>query len=200
VLIWGKLGRGQFGIWATSIDREWCDFPVQTTFLPFIQTLLQALSNSDVLIDEMDMVVGEGKAIQTSHDVKMLRIVNSANQEVAKYLLDHGQGADGVTIQSPGVPGLFWIEGVDQNGDVMTKTLLKVGVSPEETQAEVLSTADLLEITKENAVVGDENSKVANHILMNPEVRGTSLFFSFVPALLLGILMLLFFESLVSAR
>jgi len=200
MLLWGNLGKGQFGIWASSLDREWNDFPVQTTFLPFMQTLLQSLSNSDALIDEMDLVVGEGKSIQSVRDVKVLKIINSEGQEVDKYSLDQVQGDGSVTLQSPTVPGVYWVNGIDQNGDVLTKTLLKVGVPPEENQADILSTADLLEMTQEKAVVRDDRGEASKQMLVSFEDRGSHIFYSFVPALLMALVMLLFLESWVSAR
>ncbi len=58
-LIESDLGKGKVILFASSLDRDWNDFPIQPTFLPWIQRWVKYSARGLESILRQDLVVGE---------------------------------------------------------------------------------------------------------------------------------------------
>jgi hypothetical protein len=60
----GTLGRGRILLFASSVDSDWCDIPIRTSFLPLIQRMAGWLSRS---LDERELNQGTVGASMVLH-------------------------------------------------------------------------------------------------------------------------------------
>lgn len=58
-LIESDYGRGKVILYVTSVDRDWNQFPIQPTFLPWLQRWVKYMAQSLESLSEQDLKVGE---------------------------------------------------------------------------------------------------------------------------------------------
>jgi hypothetical protein len=58
-LLEGRVGEGRVMVFASSIDRDWNDLPIQPIFLPLVQTISRYLGRAPLRDPEPPLVVGQ---------------------------------------------------------------------------------------------------------------------------------------------
>jgi uncharacterized membrane protein len=62
-LVEGKLGEGRVLVYASSIDRDWNDLPIQPVYLPLMQQAARYLARSPLEEPDPPILVGQGHEI-----------------------------------------------------------------------------------------------------------------------------------------
>lgn len=67
-----RVGKGKVILYTSSVDRDWNDFPIQPTFLPWIQRWVKyaahgvdAMTRNELLVGEPFEEIGEAELLQT---------------------------------------------------------------------------------------------------------------------------------------
>ena len=74
-LIESIIGKGKVFLFTSSIDRDWNNFPIQTTFLPWIQRLIKYSARGLDNLTKKNLLVGESFEWEVSQNEKKSYIV-----------------------------------------------------------------------------------------------------------------------------
>src|SRR5262249_14190055 len=58
-LIESRLGEGRVLLWASTVDRDWTNLPIQPVFLPLVQQATRYLARAPMREPEAPLVVGQ---------------------------------------------------------------------------------------------------------------------------------------------
>ena len=88
-LVESDFGRGKVVLYVSSIDRDWNTFPIQPTFLPWVQRWIRYIAQSLESITRQDLLVGEPIVLNEAEDLtfvespggKITALEKTANQK-----------------------------------------------------------------------------------------------------------------------
>lgn len=101
-----KIGRGSVLLWTSSIDREWTDFPVRSTYLPLLQRAVSTLARRATNDRDQDPVVDQPFSIELPDDqIKRVVIVGPQHLKAPNRLVL--EPLEGNITPAPKQPGLY---------------------------------------------------------------------------------------------
>ncbi len=71
-LIESDFGRGKVVLYLSSIDRDWNTFPIQPTFLPWVQRWIRYIAQSLESITRQDLLIGEPIVLNEAEDLTLV--------------------------------------------------------------------------------------------------------------------------------
>lgn len=100
-LVEGSRGRGRILLYTSTVDRDWSDWSIQTSFLPTIQQAAAYLSRTLEERHQRELVVGSSLALDAPEGIQLAAARGPDRRE-----LDIGDGGIG-PIERPGLYRVF---------------------------------------------------------------------------------------------
>ncbi|MBL8952963.1 MAG: BatA domain-containing protein [Myxococcaceae bacterium] len=137
-LVARRLGRGQVLLFTSTVDRDWSDFSIRTSFLPLMQRVAAWLSGSLEEREELKVLVGETAVLPTQLPLTEVELLGPEGVELKLTKQPDGALAAG-PLAAPGayvakseglvVPSLSFAVSVDAAESDLTR------LKPEELKA-----------------------------------------------------------------
>jgi hypothetical protein len=106
-----RRGKGRVALFTSTVDRDWSDFPIRTSFLPLMQRFAAYLAGSLEEREEQKVRVGETLALRPEGAQKVSAVKAPDGTEV-----EHKAQPDGTVLVGPvEQPGTFSVLGADGN-------------------------------------------------------------------------------------
>ncbi|HCF58813.1 MAG TPA: hypothetical protein DFS52_12590 [Myxococcales bacterium] len=157
-LIEGRHGKGRVILYTSTVDREWSDWPIRTSFLPLLQRLAGWLAGT---LDERaveQVRVGEPKPLSPPEGAEGIRFKSPEGAEIAP------ENADGaVVLAQTELPGVYRADGRIKGVATRVEELdFSVNVDPVESNLARLDERELKayfgEKTRTTKVAGSEEA------------------------------------------
>lgn len=101
-----RTGKGRVLAFASSVDRDWSDFPIRTSFLPFMQRAAAWLTGT---LDEREAVCARvGETVTLSLEAEHPAVLVKAPSGEERPVVKQADGASGVTGPLP-EPGRYQV-------------------------------------------------------------------------------------------
>lgn len=100
------MGKGKVIVFLSSLDREWNDFPIQPTFLPWVQRWTQYASRGLKNISRQNLLVGESFQQNIDPPEAAAWAIKTPGGKLSLAQTTDGKAAFGQT-HSPGVYSIF---------------------------------------------------------------------------------------------
>jgi hypothetical protein len=102
VFMAARRGQGRVFVFASTVDRDWCDLPIRTSFLPLIQRIAAWLTGTLDEREEVRAKVGENVTLKPEANQSPAWARAGSGAEVALTALPDGQGVAGGPLPEPG--------------------------------------------------------------------------------------------------
>lgn len=135
-LVEGALGKGRVLLYTSTVDRDWSDWPIQTSFLPTVQQAAGFLARALEETRPADLVVGDSHALVPTEGKQPERVTGPDGRE--RKLLP---GEKGLEVAGIDRPGLYRVSGP---GEAELKPLdFAVRIDPVESDTRRLDPGEL---------------------------------------------------------
>ena len=194
-LVQRELGEGRILMMTTSIDRDWTDLPIRTSYLPLVQRVVHALAEGRTESGPDFALVGEPLRVPVPRRAERTVLLHP---DGARDTFEHDPDADPTPLDLPGFDraGIYALDhhvaGTDQ---VVEHRVLAVGPDPRELSLERVAEEDLARALAHPAAGGAPEETTAPAAPSTPEQRTRHW-----PVVLLGLFGLLFFETWLVVR
>ncbi|MFN0061052.1 MAG: BatA domain-containing protein [Myxococcaceae bacterium] len=138
-LIVSKRGGGHVAWFCATLDRDWSDFAIRTSFLPLLQRLAETLLGG---LSEQSMLrarVGETLLLPETQEMPLAELQTTSGQRTP--LTRTPQGWTTPTLQAPGVYTVL-----DARGVAQPALAFAVGLDPRESDLARIDTSHLLHV------------------------------------------------------
>jgi len=118
-LVVSPYGRGKVALWTSAVDLEWNDFAIQTTFVPFVQSLTQYLVGSD---DQERIHFAElGHKIEFPiHPQSQTLKIEGFNQQLFQFIPSVQERKEGrVFLKEFKIPGPYKVTELTKDSDIV---------------------------------------------------------------------------------
>ena len=160
-------GKGKIIVFLSSLDREWNDFPIQPTFLPWIQRWTQYAARGLESFSHQNLLVGE-----SYHQSKVQGqcLIETPNGNLHLTMATDGQ----VTFKETQTPGIYRVFELPEKLTHKTISKLPLGSQPIGTFTINVDTKESSpqKISEENIKTFLPNLKVT---IKSPELNGSNL-------------------------
>jgi len=131
-LLEGRFGKGRVLLFTSSVDRDWTDWPIRTSFLPAMQRFAAYLTGGLEDQRRVATVVGERRSIVPREGEALVALVGPDGRERPLAELERtglSRGAEGMSWAPP-EPGL-WQAKVSVQGEERLEPRLAFAVWPD---------------------------------------------------------------------
>jgi hypothetical protein len=97
----GRRGKGRVLLFTSTVDRDWSDFSIRTSFLPFVQRAGSWLAGSLDEREELKVRVGDTVPVPANATVTAVKATDGKELPVVKQ-------ADARVIGPVNEPGVYW--------------------------------------------------------------------------------------------
>ncbi|MCC6620853.1 MAG: VWA domain-containing protein [Deltaproteobacteria bacterium] len=171
-LVEAPLGRGRVIMWTSSIDRDWADLSLRTSFPPLVQRLVAYLARSLDRPGGPGFVVGQEANVPVPDGMGPLVLIRPDGAEVP---LDAVEGAGTVFVGAPDLPGHY---AVMRAGERERALAFAVNVDRSESDLglagdpiiELVTTA----VTRDNGILPSGDAVIAGAALIDSAPAGES--------------------------
>ncbi len=125
-LVERPVGRGRVLLWTTSIDRDWTDFPVRTTYLPLISQSLTHLARRTAADVDEEFRVGQRSQLAVDDIVEHRAIIHDDSGQ--RYELEPIDGRIQFTPETPGIHTFFADEDRGERAQIIDGLTLAINV------------------------------------------------------------------------
>ncbi len=123
VFLSARRGKGRVFVFCSSVDRDWSDLPIRTSFLPLMQRIAGWLTGTLDEREEVRAKVGESVTLKPDLNQSPAWARGGSGAEVALTALPEGDGVTGGPMPEPG-PYLV----VDAKGATLEKLGFAVSI------------------------------------------------------------------------
>ncbi len=102
VFLAARRGQGRLFVFASTVDRDWSDLPIRTSFLPLMQRVAGWLTGTLDEREEVRAKVGEAVTLRPEVDQSPAWARAPSGAEVALTTLPEGAGVTGGPLPEPG--------------------------------------------------------------------------------------------------
>jgi hypothetical protein len=109
-LVEARRGKGRVMLYASTLDPEWSDWTIRTSFLPAMQRIAAWLAGS---LDERRKapgVVGAPRPIELPAGFSLAAVVGPDGRERREVATRGGASAEGAPVLTPDRPGLWQVK------------------------------------------------------------------------------------------
>ncbi|UCD83211.1 MAG: hypothetical protein JSU92_07755, partial [Deltaproteobacteria bacterium] len=144
-----KWGKGRVILFTSTIDRDWNDLPIKTTYLPLIHQLSQYLARSLAGEEEEEILVGQPKNLSWEGKEQVIRVVDPQGK-VTMLTGKVREGRKEATYSETGIPGFYNVVGQDEDEGGLSEAAFVVNIDVAE--------SNLIKITQEEVfrLLGEE--------------------------------------------
>jgi hypothetical protein len=146
-LVAGERGKGRVLLYTSTADRDWGDWPIQTSFLPTIQQAAAWLARATEERRPVDLLVGATHLLVPGEGESIAAVIGPDGRERP---LEREES--GLRVQQLDRPGLYRVMGADDRA--LAELAFAVRVDPAESDTRRLEPAEL------QAHLGGERSAV----------------------------------------
>ena len=166
-VIENDFGKGKIIVFLSSLDREWNEFPIQPTFLPWIQRWTQYAARGLENISHQNLLVGE--SYHQSKDQGQW-VIQTPKGNLHLIITTDGQA----TFKKTQIPGIYQVYELPEKHTQKTITKLPLGSQPVGTFTINVDTKESSpqKISEENIKTFLPNLKVK---IKSPELSGSKL-------------------------
>ncbi|MFL5262943.1 MAG: BatA domain-containing protein [Anaeromyxobacteraceae bacterium] len=127
-LVEARRGKGRVVLYTSTVDREWSDWTIRTSFLPAVQRIAALLSGGLEERHDAPSVVDAPRAVTVGEGQTLVSVVAPDGREIPAERLAHEAG--GPPRLSPDLPGL-WSVKVQEAGKTHADPKLAFAVLPD---------------------------------------------------------------------
>lgn len=114
-LIESRYGDGRVLVWASSIDRDWTDLPIQPAFLPLVQQATRYLARAPMREPEAPLVIGQPHEIPLARGD--LRVeVSEPSRRTRTFDKDKVAGRKTLAFSHTDEPGIYHVAAAGRDG------------------------------------------------------------------------------------
>ena len=127
-----RLGEGRVMMVTTTIDRDWTDLPIRTSYLPLVQQIVRAIGPAEAAVPNA-VFCGDPVRVPVPRQVVSIEVRRSPDGEPVRYEWEPEAATAAHTLQGLDHAGLYEItfHGIDADS-VGPRHLVAVGPDPEE--------------------------------------------------------------------
>ncbi len=114
-LIESRYGEGRVLLWASTIDRDWTDLPLQPVFLPLVQQATRYLARAPMREPEAPLVVGQHQEIPL-HDGDLRVEVTQPSGRQRNFDRDKVVGRKALAFDATDEPGIYGVAAAGRDG------------------------------------------------------------------------------------
>ncbi|MBF5041885.1 VWA domain-containing protein [Aggregicoccus sp. 17bor-14] len=153
-----RRGKGRVALFTSTVDRDWSDFAIRTSFLPLMQRMSAYLAGALEERQEQRVRVGENVSVRPEGSERLTAVRAPDGRELALQAQGDGSFSAG-PLAEPGVHQVL-----EAAGKPVPALAFAVALDPAE--------SDLTRIPQESltAYFGEETVKAANGDAQKPEV------------------------------
>ena len=111
-LVEKSIGRGKVAFFASTIDRDWNDFPIATTFLPIVRREVRYLAGELGEGGTTDAIVGQPVKVEVGTEHPKVRVDGPEG-----FTPEVDAAVDGVLEVTPTLPGIYKLSREDGTPD-----------------------------------------------------------------------------------
>jgi hypothetical protein len=137
-LVAAHRGRGRVVLFTSTVDRDWGDLAIRTSFLPLMQRLSSYLAGSLEQRESMRVPLGQSVPLKTEKDRAVASVKSPSGADVALAPKEDGSVLAGPTVE----PGLYRV--LDAKGQPLPELDFAAVLDPSESDLTRLPT-DALE-------------------------------------------------------
>jgi hypothetical protein len=111
-LVEARRGKGRVLLFTSTVDRDWTDWPIRTSFLPALQRFAGFLTGGLGERREAPVAVGEPRGLLLEEGEALSALVAPDGKELRGRVLERvvAHEPDGVLSTRPDLPGLWQVE------------------------------------------------------------------------------------------
>jgi hypothetical protein len=114
-LIESRYGEGRVLLWASTIDRDWTNLPIQPAFLPLVQQSTRYLARAPMREPEAPLVVGQHHDIAL-HDGDLRVEVTQPSGRQRTFDRDKVVGRKALAFDATDEPGIYRVATAGRDG------------------------------------------------------------------------------------
>lgn len=192
LLVERHKGRGRVALLTTTVDMDWGDLPIRSTFLPLIQQLVLYLGGRLSVGNPTDVLVGESVAVRViSGDTRIVIEAPDGKTTEVEHLGDVVEGA--VHFDSTNLPGVYTVSRYRAESTTASVDAFAVNSPPQESTLAKMTVDNVLNALTANTDTQQKNLTV---MLSRTDERRTNVW----PYLLAGLFVLLMSEAILFVR
>jgi hypothetical protein len=147
-LVEARRGRGRVLLYTSTVDRDWCDWPIRTSFLPAMQRFAAWLSGSLEERRDVPSVVGAPRTIRLGEGRVLMALVGPDGKEHPRRELEAAglEPAEGglAVAFAPPEPGLWQVKVLEHGAEKLEPSLaFAVTPDPRESDTRRLEPSEL---------------------------------------------------------
>jgi len=114
-LIESHLGEGRVLLWASTIDRDWTNLPIQPAFLPLVQQATRYLARAPMREPEAPLVVGQHHEIALRDGELRVEVTQPSGRQRV-FERDKVQGRKALAFDTTDEPGVYRVATAAKDG------------------------------------------------------------------------------------
>ena len=146
-LIEGKYGDGRVLTFASTVDRDWTDLPIQPAFLPLIQQATRYLARAPMREPEAPLLVGQQHELQLREGDVRVEVTTPGGRTVV-YEKDKVAGRRALGFGATDAPGIYRVAVAGRDGVLHRRpeATFVVNVDPAESDPTPIDAARLRQL------------------------------------------------------
>jgi hypothetical protein len=133
-LVEGRHGKGRVLLFTSTVDRDWTDWPIRTSFLPAMQRFAGFLAGSLEERREPPLPVGAPRTIRPDDGETVAALLGPDARERSPSALEAEgarEGEKGGIVYAPRVPGLWQVKVRSASGEERLEPRLAFAATPD---------------------------------------------------------------------
>ncbi|MGZ3408132.1 MAG: VWA domain-containing protein, partial [Polyangia bacterium] len=114
-LIESRFGEGRVLLWASTIDRDWTNLPIQPAFLPLMQQATRYLARAPMREPEAPLIIGQHHEIAL-HDGDLRVEVTQPSGRQRTFDRDKVVGRKALAFDATDEPGIYRVASAGRDG------------------------------------------------------------------------------------
>ncbi|HEX4458253.1 MAG TPA: BatA domain-containing protein [Polyangia bacterium] len=114
-LLEGRLGAGRVLVWASTIDRDWTDLPIQPDFLPLMQQATRYLARAPMHDPEAAQTVGQRHEIPLHEGDLRVEVTQPSGKQLT-FEKDKVAGRRLLGFEATDEPGIYRVAAAGRDG------------------------------------------------------------------------------------
>lgn len=114
-LLEGRLGAGRVLVWASTLDRDWTDLPIQPAFLPLMQQATRYLARAPMHDPEAAQTVGQRHEIPLHDGDLRVEVTQPSGKQLA-FEKDKVAGRRLLGFEATDEPGIYRVAAAGRDG------------------------------------------------------------------------------------
>lgn len=146
-----KWGKGRVIVFTSTIDRDWNDLPIRTTYLPLIHQISQYLARTLTGEEGEEILVGQPKTLSWEEKEEAIRVIDPQGKMTTLPGKVKEGRREAVYLETR-IPGLYNVAGQREDEGKLSEAAFAVNVDPAESNLVKISHEETSQLLGEEAV------------------------------------------------